>query len=120
MWNNILIAGGTTFLIFISVEFVISIRQLIIFKKIRAAILLSTFNYLKKTPQHFVDLQYLTSILHNRLQEAHLKKWVVDIKISWHSVDSIQFVFELNFEKLKPKYKFVIGLNEFDQSIQGK
>lgn len=112
---NVLIAAVATFILYLLVEFVISIKQFLIFKRVREAVLLTTFMYLKKTPQRFVDLQILKGFLLNRLKDTKLESWVNDIRITWHSNDAIQFVFELNFEKLKPKYKFVIGLDEFDK-----
>jgi hypothetical protein len=88
-----------------------------IFKRIREAILVATFNYLKKTPKHFVDLSGLRNHLMEKLKEIQLAMWVKEISITWQSVDVIQFVFELSFERFQPKYKFVIGLRDIDQII---
>lgn len=118
MLLNVMIAGVITFLIFIAVEFYNSMRQFIIFKKVRDALLLSTFNYLKKTPERMVDLNRLRNVLIERLQEIKLSPWVDDIKITWQSVDAIQFIFEFNFEKLKPKYKFIIGLKDVEEMLK--
>lgn len=115
LWN-ILIAAFLTLGIYIIAEFVKSFRQFLIFKKVRTMILVSIFQYLKKTPQKFVDLSNLKHLLEERLLEQQLMLWVKDITISWHSTNAIEFVFELNFEKMHPKYKFVIGLDEFENS----
>lgn len=115
IWMNVIKAGVVTILIYFLVELFFSVKQFLIFKKIRQTILFTTFMYLKKTPQRFVDLNLLKDFLINRLKDTKLEAWVKDIKITWHSVNAIQFVFELNFEKLKPRYKFVIGLDEFDK-----
>lgn len=113
---NILIATFLTLGIYFAVGFVKSFKQFIIFKKVRTMILLSIFQYLKKTPQKFVDLQHLKQTLENHLIEQQLMLWVREINITWHSVNAIEFVFEMNFERIQPKYKFVIGLDEFEKS----
>ena len=43
---------------------------------------------------------------------------VKDINITWQSVDVIQFVFELKFEKIQPKYKFIIGLKDVEDIVR--
>lgn len=116
MFYNVLIAGFLTLGIYIVWEFVKSFRQFLIFKKVRMTILLSIFQYLKKTPQKYVDLQNLKHDLEMRLIEQQMMLWVKAINISWHTVNSIEFVLELNFEKISPKYKFVIGLDEFEKN----
>ncbi len=120
MLMNVLIAAFVTLGIYIVVEFVKSIRQFLIFKRVRTTILMSIFHYLKKTPQNFVDLHHLKGVLLNRLKETKMSAWVRDITISWHSADAIEFVFELNFKKVHPKYKFVIGLEEFEHNRTGR
>ena len=116
MFLNIIVAGLATFFIFMMVETVKSFRQFLIFKRVRQTILLATFAYLRKTPKGFVDLARLKHVLYERLMEIKLATWVKEINITWQSVDVIQFVFELRFEKIQPKYKFIIGLKDFDES----
>lgn len=115
---NILIAGAMTFSIYLIVEFYKSIRQFMLFNRIREALLLSTFNYLRRTPQRMVDLNNLRGLLFEKLKEQKMSMWVDDIKISWHSMDAIQFIFVFKFEKLKPKYKFVIGLKDVEEMMK--
>lgn len=117
MFNNLLISGFATFLIYLIVEAFKSIRQFLIFKRVREVILIATFNYLKRTPKGFVDLTKLRHVLMEKLLEIKLSSWVKEINITWQSVDVIQFVFELEFEKIQPKYKFVIGLKEVEEII---
>ncbi|OJV66377.1 MAG: hypothetical protein BGO41_02800 [Clostridiales bacterium 38-18] len=117
MLENVLIAGIATFIVFISVETIKSFRQFLIFKRVRETILIAAFGYLKHTPKGFVDLSRLKTHLIEKLREIKLIRWVKDITITWESVDAIQFVFELKFEKLQPKYKFVIGLKDVDEVI---
>lgn len=117
MFNNLLVSGFATFLIYLVVEAFKSIRQFLIFKRVREVILIATFNYLKRTPKGFVDLSNLRHVLMEKLLEIKLSSWVKEINITWQSVDVIQFVFELEFEKIKPKYKFVIGLKEVEEII---
>lgn len=118
MLMQIAIAGIATFVIFLMVESVKSIRQFMIFKRVREVILVSTFNYLKRTPKGFVDLSRLKFLLIDKLGEIKLSYWVKDINITWQSVDVIQFVFELKFEKIQPKYKFIIGLKDVEEIIR--
>lgn len=118
MIQNILIAGGITFFIYIAVEFIKSIRQFMIFKKVRETILISAFTYLKRTPDSHVDLNHLHSLLMKKLSEFKLVKWVREINITWQSQDAIQFIFELEFKELHPKYKFVIGLDDIREVIK--
>lgn len=115
---NITIAGLATFVIFLMVESAKSVRQFMIFKRVREVILISTFNYLKRTPKGFVDLLRLKHLLLDKLGEIKLSNWVKDINITWQSVDVIQFVFELKFEKIQPKYKFIIGLKDVEEIIR--
>jgi len=117
MLLNILFAAAMTFSIFLTVEFIKSIQQFLIFKKVRETILLSSFSYLKQTPHSFVDLNKMREMLMNKLSEIKLSKWVYDLKITWQSSDAIQFVFELKFNELKPKYKFVIGLKDIEEIV---
>lgn len=117
MLTNVIISMVLTFLIFLTFESLKSIRQFMIFKRVREAILVTTFNYLKKTPKHFVDLSGLRNHLMEKLKEIQLAMWVKEISITWQSVDVIQFVFELSFERIQPKYKFVIGLRDIEQII---
>ncbi len=118
MITNILISGIITCVIFFVVESFKSVRQFLIFKKVREVILVSTFNYLKRTPKGFVDLLGLKHILLEKLKEIKLSSWVKDINITWQSVDVIQFVFELKFEKIQPKYKFIIGLKDIEEIVE--
>ncbi|GAB6107912.1 hypothetical protein [Fusibacter bizertensis] len=118
MLNNVLISGIATFIIFVFVEGYRSFRQFLIFKRVRETILVETFGYLKKTPKGFVDLNRLKNLLLDHLKEIKLSAWVKDINITWQSVDVIQFVFELKFEKLEPKYKFIIGLKDVDEIVE--
>lgn len=118
MLMQIIIAGLATFVIFLMVESVKSIRQFLIFKRVREVILVSTFNYLKRTPKGFVDLSRLKHLLVDKLGEIKLTNWVKDINITWQSVDVIQFVFELKFEKIQPKYKFIIGLKDVEDIVR--
>jgi len=115
MLTNIILSGVATFLIFFLVESYKSVRQFLIFKRVREAILIATFNYLKRTPKGFVDLSRLKHLLIDKLKEIKLGSWVKEITITWQSVDVIQFVFELEFEKIKPKYKFIIGLKDIEE-----
>ncbi len=115
MLINVLIAAVLTFSIFLTVEFIKSVQQFLIFKKVRETILLSAFSYLKQTPQSFVDLNRLREMLLKRLSDTKLSRWVNDLKITWQSHDAIQFVFELKFNEMKPKYKFVIGLKDIEE-----
>lgn len=117
MLLNILFAGAVTFSIFLMVEFLKSIQQFLIFKKVRETILLSSFSYLKQTPHSIVDLNKMREMLLGKLSETKLSKWVNDLKITWQSSDAIQFVFELKFNEIKPKYKFVIGLKDIEEII---
>lgn len=117
MLTNVIISMVLTFLIFLTFESLKSIRQFMIFKRVRETILVTTFNYLKKTPKHFVDLSGLRNHLMEKLKEIQLAMWVKEISITWQSVDVIQFVFELSFERIQPKYKFVIGLRDIEQII---
>ena len=80
--------------------------------------MVATFGYLKKTPKGFVDLLRLKALLLDHLKEIKLSTWVKDINITWQSVDVIQFVFELKFEKLQPKYKFIIGLKDVEEIVE--
>ena len=73
---------------------------------------------MKKTPKGFVDLLRLKALLLDHLKEIKLSTWVKDINITWQSVDVIQFVFELKFEKLQPKYKFIIGLKDVEEIVE--
>jgi hypothetical protein len=84
---------------------------------VREVILIATFNYLKRTPKGFVDLSSLKHLLMDKLMEIKLSAWVKEINITWQSMDVIQFVFELDFEKIKPKYKFVIGLKDVEEIV---
>lgn len=118
MLNNILISAIATFIIFILFEGYKSFRQFLIFKRVRETILVATFGYLKKTPKGFVDLIRLKMLLLDHLKEIKLSTWVKDINITWQSVDVIQFVFELKFEKLEPKYKFIIGLKDVEEIVE--
>jgi hypothetical protein len=118
MLTNIILSGVATFLIFLMVESYKSIRQFLIFKRVREAILIATFNYLKRTPKGFVDLSRLKHLLLDKLKEIKLGNWVKEITITWQSVDVIQFVFELEFEKIKPKYKFIIGLKDIEEIME--
>jgi len=115
MLNSLVISGIATFIIFLMVESDKNIRQFLIFRRVREVILISTFNYLKITPKGFVDLPKLRFLLMDKLIEIKLASWVKDISITWKSVDVIQFVFELKFEKFQPKYKFVIGLKDVEE-----
>ena len=99
MLMEIIFAGVATFVIFLMVESVKSIRQFLIFKRVREVILVSTFNYLKRTPKGFVDLSRLKHLLVDKLGEIKLTNWVKDINITWQSVDVIQFVFELKLDR---------------------
>jgi hypothetical protein len=94
-----------------------SVKQFLIFKRVREAILIATFNYLKRTPKSFVDLSRLKHLLIDKLKEIKLGTWVKEITITWQSVDVIQFVFELEFEKIQPKYKFIIGLKDIEEIL---
>ncbi|MDH8678933.1 hypothetical protein QE109_12275 [Fusibacter bizertensis] len=118
MLNNILISGIATFIIFVLIEGYRSFKQFLIFKRVRETILVATFGYLKKTPKGFVDLLRLKALLLDHLKEIKLSTWVKDINITWQSVDVIQFVFELKFEKLQPKYKFIIGLKDVEEIVE--
>ena len=117
MFTNVVISMMLTFLIFLTFESLKSVRQFLIFKRVREVILVATFNYLKKTPKSFVDLSGLRNHLMDKLKEIQLSMWVKEISITWQSVDVIQFVFELSFERIQPRYKFVIGLRDFEQII---
>ncbi len=118
MLTNIILSGVATFLIFLMVESYKSVKQFLIFKRVREAILIATFNYLKRTPKGFVDLSRLKHLLLDKLKEIKLGNWVKEITITWQSVDVIQFVFELEFEKIKPKYKFIIGLKDIEEIME--
>lgn len=118
MLTNIILSGVATFLIFLMVESYKSVKQFLIFKRVREAILIATFNYLKRTPKGFVDLSRLKHLLIDKLKEIKLGNWVKEITITWQSVDVIQFVFELEFEKIKPKYKFIIGLKDIEEIME--
>lgn len=118
MLTNIVLSGIATFLIFLLVEGFKSVRQFLIFKRVREVILIATFNYLKRTPKGFVDLPRLKRLLLDKLGEIKLSMWVQDITITWQSVDVIQFVFELKFEKIQPKYKFIIGLKDIEEIVE--
>jgi len=118
MLTNIILSGIATFLIFLWVEGYKSVRQFLIFKRVREVILIATFNYLKRTPKGFVDLPRLKHLLLEKLREIKLSVWVQDITITWQSVDVIQFVFELKFEKIQPKYKFIIGLKDIEEIVE--
>ena len=115
MLTNIVLSGVATFLIFLMVQSYKSVKQFLIFKRVREAILIATFNYLKRTPKSFVDLSRLKHLLIDKLKEIKLGSWVKEITITWQSVDVIQFVFELEFEKIRPKYKFIIGLKDIEE-----
>lgn len=115
MLNAYIIAGIGTLIIFLMVESYKNVRQFLIFRRVRETILVSTFNYLKATPKGFVDLPRLRFLLMEKLVEIKLSSWVKDISITWQSVDVIQFVFELKFEKFQPKYKFIIGLKDVEE-----
>lgn len=115
MLTNIILSGVATFLIFLMVQSYKSVKQFLIFKRVREAILIATFNYLKRTPKSFVDLSRLKHLLIDKLKEIKLGSWVKEITITWQSVDVIQFVFELEFEKIRPKYKFIIGLKDIEE-----
>ncbi|MDN5351105.1 MAG: hypothetical protein PWQ12_21 [Clostridiales bacterium] len=115
---NIFISAFATLLIYLSVDFYKNFKQFLIFKRVREAILSSTFYYLQRTPNHFVDLNHLKQAQLEKLTEIKLSEWVQDIKITWKSVDVIQFVFELKFERLKPRYKFVIGLKDVEDMVK--
>jgi hypothetical protein len=117
MLTNIILSGVATFLIFLMVESYKSVKQFLIFKRVREAILIATFNYLKRTPKGFVDLSRLKHLLIDKLKEIKLGTWVKEITITWQSVDVIQFVFELEFEKIQPKYKFIIGLKDIEEIL---
>ena len=71
-----------------------------------------------RSPKGFVDLLGLKHILLEKLKEIKLASWVKDINITWQSVDVIQFVFELKFEKIQPKYKFIIGLKDIEEIVE--
>lgn len=118
MLTNIIFSGVATFLIFLMVESYKSVKQFLIFKRVREAILIATFNYLKRTPKGFVDLSRLKHLLLDKLMEIKLGNWVKEITITWQSVDVIQFVFELEFEKIRPKYKFIIGLKDIEEIME--
>lgn len=118
MLNNIFIAAALTFAVYFLVEFYKSVRQFLIFNRIRQSLLVSTFNYLKKTPQRMVDLNSLRALLLEKLKDQKMAMWVDDIKISWHTMDAIQFVFIFKFEKLRPKYRFVIGLKDVEDMMK--
>ncbi len=115
MLTNIILSGIATFLVFLMAESFKNIRQFLIFKRVREAILIATFNYLKRTPKGFVDLSRLKGLLFDKLKEIKLIIWVKEITITWQSVDVIQFVFELEFKRFKPKYKFIIGLKDIEE-----
>ncbi len=117
MLTNIVVSGIATFLVFLIVESYKNVRQFLIFKRVREAILIATFNYLKRTPKGFVDLSRLKHLLLDKLKEIKLAIWVKEITITWQSVDVIQFVFELEFEKIQPKYKFIIGLKDIEEIL---
>ena len=118
MLFNVFISAFATLLIYLTVDFYKNFRQFLIFKRVRTAILTSTFHYLQRTPNRFVDLNRLKQVQMEKLKEIKLSEWVDDIKITWKSVDAIQFVFELNFERLKPRYKFVIGLKDIEDMVK--
>jgi len=120
MLINVTMSAIVTFLVFLLVESYKSVRQFFIFKRVREAILIATFIYLKRTPKSFVDLSRLKHLLLDKLKEIKLATWVKEITITWQSVDVIQFVFELEFEKIKPKYKFIIGLKDLEELIDKK
>lgn len=113
--GGIIFAAIGTFLLFILIELLMSIRQFYLFKKIRTTLVVTALKYLKETPTTFVDLNILQNILLCKLKETKMDTWIEDIKISWRSGDDIHFVFELNFEKLKPRYQFVIGLSDVER-----
>lgn len=117
MLNNLVISGIATFMIYLIIESFKSIRQFFIFKRVREVILIATFTYLKRTPKGFVDLSSLKHLLIDKLREIKLSTWVKEINITWQSMDVIQFVFELDFEKIQPKYKFVIGLKDIEEIV---
>ena len=119
MFFEVLIAGVLTFIVFIIAEFASSIRQFLIFKKVREEIVVSAFNYLKQTPVSALDLNTLREQLLKKLSDMKLSKWVSELRINWNTMDSIQFVFELKFDKVKPRYKFVIGLNDINDGLKG-
>jgi len=117
MINNILFSALLTFTVYFIVNFSKSIYQFMIFKRVRESILLSAYQYLKQTPEHGVDLGKLKEIEMKQLSELKIIRWVKDLKISWRTEDSIEFVFVLKFNGLSPKYKFVIGLKEMNELI---
>lgn len=117
MGYNILFAAALTAVIYLIIETGKSIRQFFIFRKLRETILTETFSYLEHTPKNLVDLSKLQGRIAEAIGSLKLSSWVKEIKISWQSVDVIQFVFELKFEKLRPHYKFLIGLKELEDFI---
>ncbi len=117
MLNSLLIAGLGTLVMFFCIEFIKSVRQFAIFKKVRETLLESIVIYLKETPYTFVDLNVLREKLLLTLIETHQRPWVDDIRITWASNDTILFVFEMNFPKLKPKYKFIVGLKDVQKIV---
>lgn len=117
MFTSVLIAMVLTFSIFMTVEFIKSVKQFLIFKQVRETILMVVFSYLKQTPQTFVDLVKLRELLLRKLNEIRLTRWVYDLKVTWSSYDAIQFVIELKFKEMKQKYKFVIGLKDIQEVI---
>ncbi|MBS7525523.1 hypothetical protein KHM83_02385 [Fusibacter paucivorans] len=117
MFYAILIAAIGTLMVYMSVRYIKSIHQIMIFKQVRESILLSTFNYVKQTPDRFLDLNQLRGLAIKRLNEHKLRKWVKALNITWAAHDAIQFMFEFDFTEIHAKYKFIVGIDEIQKVL---
>jgi hypothetical protein len=118
MIKALLIATIGTSCMYMMVRYIKSIRQILVFKRVREAILLSVFYYLKQTPEHVLDLEKLHQLSLNRINDCNLKKWVKRLSITWIQYDAIQVHFELNVSDIHTKYRFVVGVKEVKKNLK--
>jgi len=118
MIKALLIATIGTLCVYMTVRYINSIRQVLVFKRVREAILLSVFYYLKQTPERFLDLEKLHQLSLNRISEYNLKKWVKWLSITWEHYDAIQVNFELDVSEIHTKYRFIVGVKEVKKNLE--
>lgn len=107
-------------MIYLSVGYFKSVRRVLIFNRVRELILIETFRYIKKTPDRLLDLDQLQTQTYRRLKANKLIKWVKGLDITWATHDAIQYSFEFEYSAMSKKYKFVIGVEEFQKIVDEK
>lgn len=114
----IIIATIGTLSIYFVVRYIKSIQEILIVHRVRELILLTTFYYLRQTPDQFVDLSQIQKQSMVKLREYKLKKWVNSLKITWADKDVIEFKYEIDFAAICKRYQFAVGIKEVQKRLE--